>query len=495
MAKVKRFCVCILSFVVLFVNLTVMPVYAADGYSDYLDSVIRMVQERYYKDISEEELIEGALRGIFDKMDEYTVFYNVDEADSFFSAMEGNYQGIGVEIMETSEGALVTRVFTNSPAEGAGILPDDIIVKVDGQDVKGLSAQDIANLIRGREGTFVEIGIIRGLSSEVVYFSVERSVVNLSPVTWKFYDDVMYIKLESFSSNSYSFFEKALKEADNKGIAKLVLDLRNNLGGEVKQAVDIARLLVRKGIITTLDFKSEDIMDAVYKSYLEKPKYVTAVLVNGNTASASEILASAIQDSGDGFLVGTKTFGKGVFQNIYPILSPSAYERYKNLYGESIVDGYEWMNKHKVQVFQSDIIGWTKITTGHYLTRNGKMIDGVGLKPDFQVEDYKLIEGIDVNNIKELKSSATVGINGVGNDVFSAEKILKIKGYDVDSPDNILDAKTSDALKKYQAEKGINVTGLLDNATRNQLNGDLNNLRVTIDRPFAKAIELLDFFR
>lgn len=494
MSKIKRFCICLLSYAVVFSVIFVTPAYAAGGYSDYINSVIEMVQDRYYKDIPEEELIEGVLRGIFDVMDEYTVFYSMDEADSFFSAMEGNYQGIGVELMETSEGALITRVFSNSPAEGAGILPDDIIVKVDGRDVKGFSTQDIANLIRGDKGSFVEIGVVRNFSSEILYFSVERNVVNLSPVTWVIYDDVMYIKLESFSSNSSHYFEQALKEADSKEIRKLILDLRNNYGGEVGQAVNIARLLVRKGIITTLDFKSEESMDAVYRSYLAKPRYVTAVLVNGNTASASEILASAIQDSGDGFLVGTKTFGKGVFQNLYPILKPSAYERYKKLYGESIVDGYEWMNKHKVQVYQSDIIGWTKITTGHYLTRNGKMIDGVGLNPDYPVEDYKLIEGIDINSIKQLESSATVGLNGVGNDVFNAERILKVKGYEIDTPDNILDAKTSNALKKYQAEKQINVTGALDYATRKHLNDDLNMLRNTIDRPFAKAIELLKLY-
>lgn len=494
MVKFKRFFIYLLFCAVLSASF-IMPAYATGGYSDYIDSIIDMVQDRYYKDLSKDELIEGALRGIFDTMDDYTVFYNVDEANSFFSTMEGNYQGVGVEIMETSEGALVTRVFSNSPAEGAGILPDDIIVKVDGHDVKGFSTSDIANLIRGEKGSFVKIGIIRGSSSDIIYFNVERNVVNLSPVDWAIYDDVMYIKLDSFSSNSSHFFELALKEADNKGIKKLVLDLRNNLGGEVGQAVNIARLLVRKGIITTLDFKSEESRDAVYRSYLENPKYVTAVLVNGNTASASEILASAIQDSGDGFLVGSKTYGKGVFQNLYPILKPSAYERYKALYGESIVDGYEWMNKHKIQVYQSDIIGWTKMTTGHYLTRNGEMIDGVGLKPNFIVEDYNLIEGIDINSIKQLDSSVTVELNGVGNDVYNAEKILKIKGYEIDNPDNTLDAKTSDALKKYQTGKGISVTGALDNATREKLNNDLITLRLTVDRPFSKAVDLLNLLQ
>lgn len=487
----KRFCSVLLSFFLIFSAAFTAPVYANDGYSDYIDSVIKMAKDRYYRDISKEELLEGALRGIFDSMDDYTVYYSQDEAESFFTSIEGNYQGIGVEIMEVPEGAIVTRVFSDSPAEGAGILPDDIIVKVDGVDVKGLTVQDIANLVRGEKGSYVEIGIMRNYSSEILYFSVERNVVNISPVTWEIYGNAMYIKLEQFSSNSAHFFEQALKEADNNGINKIILDLRNNPGGEVGQAVSIARMLVRKGIITTLDFKSEEMNDTVYRSYLVKPKYVTAVLVNGNTASASEILASAIQDSRDGVLVGTKTYGKGVFQNMYPILKPEAYKKYRELYGESIVDGYEWMNKHDVQIYQEDILGWTKITTGHYLTRNGKMIDGTGLFPDFPVEDYEVVNDVDVNSIKRLDSSSTVELNGVGNDVYNAEKILRIKGYEIDEPDNILDAKTADALKKYQAEKKIKVTGVLDDTTKEKLNEDIYELRIAIDKPFAKAVELL----
>lgn len=489
MKKLNRFCIVFLSVVVFSVSF-IIPANAG-VYSDYVESIIEMAQDRYYKDLSEKELIEGALRGIFSQMDDYTTFYTTDEANSFFSSMEGNYQGIGVEIMETADGVLVTRVFDGSPAQSAGILPDDIIVKIDGQDIKGISVQEAASLIKGAKGSFVQIGIRRGSSSEIIYFKVERNTVNLSPVKWKIYDDIMYIKLESFSSNSSDFFDQALNEADKKGIKKLVLDLRDNPGGEVDQAVNIASRLVQEGIITTLDFKSEKSSDIVYRSHLKKPKYVTAVLVNGNSASASEILASALQDSGDGFLVGTKTFGKGVFQNLYPVLTPEAYKRYRAMYGDSMVDGYDWINKYNVRIYQSDIIGWVKITTGHYLTRNGRIIHGIGLMPDFEVEDYQLVEGIDINSINELESSVTVQLNGVGNDVYNAEKILKIKGFDIDSPDNILDARTSNALKKYQAEKGISVTGVLDNATRKCLNIDLNELRIKIDKPFAKAIELL----
>ncbi len=471
-----------------------VPLQAAD-YSDYLDSIMDMAKERYYKDISEKELLKGALKGIFETMDDYTTFFTLDEATAFLDTMEGNYQGIGVEITQVPEGVQVTRVFVNSPAEGAGIIADDRIVRVNGKDIAGITPTDAAALIKGEAGTYVELGILRGSSKEILNFRVERGTVNISPVTWRVDGDVMYIRLDTFSGNSARFFEQALKEMDKRGLWKLVLDLRGNPGGEVFQAVSIARLLVRKGIITTLDFKSEKQTDIVYESYLTKTKYLPAILVNENSASASEILASAIQDSGDGFLIGTKTFGKGVVQNVFPVLSPEAYERYKKEYGQSIVDGYDWINQHGINVMESDLIGWTKITTGHYLTRAGNMIDGTGLTPDFPVENPKLDYSIDVQAIKPLQSSETIEMNGVGNDVFNAEKILVLKGFAVDTPDNKLDEKTCEMLRQYQKEKGIQSTGILDAATQKALNGELDALRLTVDRQYAKARELLGLLK
>lgn len=491
MKKIKRNMLILL--LVLIQALLVVPSNAS-GYSDYLDKVIDLAKERYYQEVTDEELIEGAIKGIFDTMDAYTTFFDMEEAADFMSSMEGNYQGIGVEITQIPEGVLVTKVFTNSPAESARIIPNDRIVQIGKIDIKGLAAADVASLIRGENGTYVEIGILRGNSTVIIYKNVQRSVVNISPVTWAPDGDVMHIKLVSFSSNSTHFFKQALKDMDELGIKKMVLDLRNNPGGEVSQAVNIARLLVHKGIITKLDFKSEEATDIVYQSYMDKPKYIPAIIVNGNSASASEILASALQDSQDGFLIGTKTYGKGVVQNIYPILSPKAYERYKILYGDSIVDGYDWINKYGINVSESDLIGWTKITTGHYLTRAGNMIDSIGITPDFTVDDYELVKGVDIQSIRVLDSSVSITLNGVGNDVYNAERILTVMGYELSAPDNVLDDQTVDVLKQYQSSKGIIPTGIIDSDTRESMNRELKELRLTIDKQYAKAIELLRLF-
>ncbi|NLO40877.1 MAG: PDZ domain-containing protein [Ruminiclostridium sp.] len=491
--KIKKSLLCLMIFMVLQMVLAV-PVCASD-YSDYIDNIIDMAKERYYQYVSDDKLLKGALKGIFQTMDEYTTFYTLDEATSFLDTLEGNYQGIGVEISQVSEGVVVIRVFANSPAEGAGIFAEDRIVRVNGKDIAGFTSAEVASLIKGEAGTFVELGILRGNSNEILNFRVERGTVNISPVTWRVDGDVMYIRLDSFSSNSARFFEQALKEMNKRGLWKMVLDLRNNPGGEVFQAVSIARSLVKQGIITTLDFKSEKQNDIVYESYLTKTKYLPAILVNGNTASASEILASAVQESGDGFLIGTKTYGKGVVQNVLPILSPEAYERYLKEYGQSSVDAYDWINEYGVNVKESDLIGWTKITTGHYLTRSGNQIDGIGLEPDFPVADPQRNTGIDVQAVKSLQSTASIALNGVGNEVFDAEKILLLKGYEIEVVDNELDENTCEILKQFQKQKEIQVTGILDEATKKALNEELEELRLSLDTQYAKARELLSLLK
>lgn len=491
--KMKRGLFCFI-LVIMFQMVLTVPI-QAEGYSDYLDSIMDMAKERYYRNIRDEDLLEGALKGIFEMMDDYTTFFTLDEATSFLDTMEGNYQGIGVEITQVPEGVMVTRVFANSPAEGAGIIADDRIVRVDGKDITGFTSTEAASLIKGEAGTYVELEVLRGDSAAVLKFRVERGTVNISPVSWRVDGDVMYIRLDSFSGNSARFFEQALKEMDKNGLWKMVLDLRGNPGGEVFQAVSIARFLVKEGIITTLDFKSEKQSDIVYESYLKKTKYLPAILINENSASASEILASAVQDSRDGFLIGTQTYGKGVVQNVFPVLTPEAYERYKKEYGYSIVNGYDWINQYGVNILETDLIGWTKITTGHYLTREGNMIHGIGLTPDFIVENPKIENGIDVQAITSLQASGAIVLNGVANDVFNAEKILSLKGYKIDMPDNRLDEKTCEMLKQYQKEKGLKITGILDEATKKALNGELEALRLSVDKQYAKARELLSLLK
>jgi carboxyl-terminal processing protease len=482
-------------FVVFAIVVLVFPgsAYASDDTSlEYLKTVIEMVMERYRGEITEEQLIEGALKGIFDTMDVYTTYYTLDEAESFLLNIEGTYQGIGVTIEKSETGVVIVKVFDSTPAHKAGLSQGDVIITIDGINVKERSLEEVAALIKGEVGTKVVLGVMKAGSRNVTIIEVVREKIKISPVTYEIRDgDIGYIKIEMFNSNSAEFVNEALKYLDNKGITKVILDLRNNPGGEVIQAVNIAKKFVPRGVITTLDFKSEKTEDLVYHSDLDKVKYDLVLLVNESTASASEILAGAVQDTGSGILVGTNTFGKALVQNLIPILTPQAYEKYRKQLNADVVDAYELINDYGVSPLQSEIMGWTKITTGVYITPSGKVLEEGGLVPDYYAEGTIPVNGVYVDTISRLTKSERLKLNSQGADVENAEKILKALGYDVDTPDTLLDNKTYKAIRKFQNDEGLYSHGILDSSTQDVLNGKINSLLWQCDLQYLKAVELL----
>ena len=174
------------------------------------------------------------------------------------------------------------------------------------------------------------------------------------------------------------------------------------------------------GVITRLEFKSELERDQIYTSKLLKSKYNLVVLVNEMSASASEILAGAIQDREAGILLGTKTFGKAKVQSVFPIITPKAYKKYKDELGVSIINGYDLLTKHKVYPSDDEIIGWSKMTVGRYYTPNGRMIDGKGLAPDVFVNN--VIKDVDVSTISLLSKTDKPGLGSESIDVYNAKK-------------------------------------------------------------------------
>lgn len=479
--------------------ITASPVFAAQESMEdaeqydvgYLESVIKMIKEKYKGEVTDRMLIEGALKGMFSTMDPYTTYFSNEEAEGFIGGIEGTYEGIGISFSREDQDPVVNEVFKGSPAEEAGILTGDIIVDVEGQPVKDKTDEEIAALIKGEEGTQVTIGIMRKGKTEVIRFEVVRRKIDMSPVSYSIEGDIGYIKLDSFTSNSSRFMEEALQEMDSKNITKIILDLRDNPGGEVSQAVGIARKFVPKGLITRLDFKSESQTDYEYHSDLQELKYKLVLLVNRMSASASEILAGAVQDTKAGILIGTKTYGKGKVQNIYPMLTPEAYEKYRYETGEGIINAYDLNGKIETDLKDDEIIGWTKITTGAYYTPNGRMIDGVGLDPDIYVENENTVNNIDVRSISKLRKTKKPTLNSDSVDVYNAEKILLLLGYEVDTPDTVMDEKTFKAVMEFQKSIGLFPYGVLDFSTQQALNDKLDELVKKIDKQYAKALEIL----
>jgi carboxyl-terminal processing protease len=461
------------------------------GNIDYFQSVINMVKDKYKGDVTERQLIEGALKGMFDTMDPYTTYFTNEEANSFLGDIEGSYEGIGVSFTKEGEEMVVTEVFKSSPAEESGMFEGDIIVEVNGTVVTGKTTDEVASLIKGEEGTKVSLGIKRDGEKELIKMDVLRRKISLSPVTHDIVGDIGVIKLDMFSSNASHYVDMALEEMDKNNIDKIILDLRDNPGGEVSQAVRIARNFVPAGIITKLGFKSESQKDEEYHSELENLKYKLVLLVNNNSASASEILAGAVQDTEAGVLVGTKTYGKGKVQNIYPVLSPESYKKYEEQLGANIINAYDLRSKFNINPDDDEIIGWTKITTGAYYTPKGRMIDGTGLEPDIYIENEHTINNIDVRSVSKLRKTVKPLLNTESVDVYYAEKILLLSGYDVGTPDLIMDERTFLAVKEFQKDTGLFSYGVLDYSTQQALNDKLDELVLRIDKQYAKALELL----
>jgi carboxyl-terminal processing protease len=460
--------------------------------SAYLKAVMDNIKDKYYTgQVTDGQLLEGALKGMYSTMDPYTGYMTNAEMQDFSSQINGTFVGIGISFVVETNYVLVTDVIEGSPAQNAGIIDGDRIYSVDGKGVSGLSEEKVAALIKGEAGTKVVLGAIKNGQTKLTSITITRAEIKVNPVSYKIKGNIGYIKIDIFNANTQEYFDKALAEMDKKKITRIILDLRNNPGGAVDQAVAVAKKLVPKGLIAKLDFKSESLKDEEYYSDLPKINYKLAVLVNGMSASASEILSGAIQDTKAGTLIGTKTFGKAKVQNVFPILTPEAYDKYSKQYGVNTVDAYELLTKYSAPVSWDEIQGWTKITTGLYTTPKGRMIDGVGLTPDVAVADSQLVKGVDVDSIGSLKKVTKPTLNSESIDVYNAEKILRLSGYNVDTPDMKLDKKTFEAIKKFQKDSKLYSYGVLDFTTQQALNNKLDKLVPSIDKQYAEALKLV----
>lgn len=305
--------------------------------------------EDYDKELAEELMYTGLVAGVGDP---YTYYLSADSLAEQVEKNSGHFVGIGVEIYAGDDGYIVVSSVTpGGPAEAAGILAEDKITEVDGESITGKTAADVSALVKGEEGTDVTLTIFRESTGEVLEKTVTRQDIQVQTVSWRMMDDnIGYISITNFRENTYNQFKEALDALEAEGMEKLVLDLRNNTGGLVKSAHEIGEELLPEGIMVyTMDKegnREDTLCDDVYNDV------PMVVLVNGNSASAAEILAGAIQDTGRGELIGTTTFGKGLVQRLFTLPDSSGLN----------------------------------VTIQKYYTPNGTSIHGVGITPDYEVE-------------------------------------------------------------------------------------------------------------
>ena len=319
-----------------------------------LATVTKLIDEKYLGDVSEEELIDGALKGLTDSVgDAYTEYYSKEELEEFTAQTLGNFVGIGIYMRANPEKGVVEIVepIEDSPAEKAGIKAGDAIIAVDGVEYNAEQSEEMSNHIKGEEGTEVTLKIKR--EEETFDVTVTRENVHLKYVASSMLEDnIGYIAISTFDQQCAKDFEAEYDKIINDGAKALIIDLRNNGGGVVDEALDIADLICEKGDITLIRV-DKDGKEEISKSKKEpKIKIPVVVITNIGTASASEILASALIENGKADIVGEKTFGKGVIQEL--IYLPNG--------------------------------GALKVTTAEYFTPKRNKINEVGIVPNYEVQ-------------------------------------------------------------------------------------------------------------
>ncbi len=331
---------------------------------------LNVVKARYYRPIKDDsELVYGALNGMIDSLhappysDPYSGFLDMSSWNSLKATTHGSYAGIGILVgpHETEPYQVVVTVFPDSPAAKAGIKEYDLIIEVDGVSTQDKVIEETATMIKGGIGTTVKLKVMRENLLQPIEFAVVRQPIEVHSVTESrvLEDGTGYIRLVFFSETTPSEVEEVLERFQKQGVKSLIIDLRNNTGGLLDGAVGVADMFIKEGDIVTVEMRGRK--PEVHKADPTRLKYKfdIALLVNGNSASASEVLAGALREYGLAVLVGEKTFGKGVVQEIFEL------------------------DNKQVAV---------ALTIGRYLTPKKHDLGGTGLEPDIAVEFEKYIK-------------------------------------------------------------------------------------------------------
>ncbi len=326
---------------------------------EVLSNVYDKIQNNYIEDVQHDQLIDGALHGMLGSIDNYSEYFNIDELSDFEANTRGSFVGIGIEIYldNKDERCIVSNVTEESPAFEAGMKSNDVIISVDGENVSGMKLSNIVRKIRGEANETVIIIVLR--ESELVELNIKRKLIEVEPAEGHLIEGIIYLKIKQFGEDVAILVEKlmgSLRESLNNNCTGIVLDLRNNPGGLLDQAVAVSDLFIDKDrdIVSTMGktranrrihrSKRPDISDNI----------PLVILINNDSASASEIVAGAMQDNKRALIIGEKSFGKGSVQTILKLKD-------KN-------------------------VGAIKLTTALYYTPSGKSINNKGIEPDIVVQ-------------------------------------------------------------------------------------------------------------
>ena len=320
-----------------------------------LEAIQKILDSNFYFEEDEQAKQDGIIKGYMEGLDDpYSVYYTKEEYDDFMEDTEGEYVGVGVQVSQSMDTNIITvvKVF-EGPAKEAGIEAGDVITEVNGEDISDQDIDTVVDKIRGVEGTEVTITVYRGSDGKDHEYTMNRKKVENPTVEYKMLsDNIGYIEISSFYEVTAQQFISAVEDLDAQGMEGLIVDLRDNGGGLLDIAVEMLDFMLPEGKIVYTEDKEGNIIDSYNSTDEQQFTKPLAVLVNGYSASASEIFAGAIKDYGIGTLVGTNTYGKGIVQRMFPLDDGSAI----------------------------------KVTIAKYFTPNGNDIHKIGIKPDVEVE-------------------------------------------------------------------------------------------------------------
>ena len=413
---------------------------------------LESIKDNYYYPVDNNQLVEGAVRGMIESIDDpYIRFFNTENLEDFISETRGFYGGIGVRVIEANEDIVVFEVFPGSPAERSGLSPGDRIVEADGDVLTGQGISRAVELLRGPANTTVDVLIKRPGADEPISLTLEREEIQVTTVFSEMFEaGPGYISIRSFDSKTAAEFTDQFRSMEQEGLGRgLIIDLRNNLGGLVDQVVEVAKLLVPEGEIVRLVGRENKVKTIYYSSAVKKP-YPIVVLINEDSASAAELLAGALQDRKAALLVGKTTFGKASVQQL---------EYHSN---------------------DSAIL----LTIAKYFTPSGHDIDKYGIEPDFEIDMPEILRYYHYFHPGRLETGS------YGPEVEFLQQMLEQLGYTVEIT-GYFDEQTSLALSAFQAKSRLVSTGEFDDQTWVELREALDQASREQDEQLNFALELI----
>jgi carboxyl-terminal processing protease len=452
----------ILTLLVFLASLSTYSTAKADSVSDsippevsFLVELQEFLKNNYVKEVKDLTLLKGAVKGMVESLeDPYSEYFTPESFKAFNENTSGNFEGIGVVITTREKIITVVSVLEGTPAELAGMKPGDKIVEIDGNDVKGLSTAEAASRIKGDEGTNVSLGVVRDGESQLLKFNITRGIIRINPIESKILGHgIGYLKIAEFNENTVENLDKALISFKKGGVVGVVLDLRNNPGGFLDQAVDVASRFVPEGPVVHLVSRDGRVQTFLSKS--QPYQFKLAVIVNGGSASAAEILAGAIKDREAGVLVGEKTFGKATVQSTLNL----------------------------------GVLGGIKLTVARYTTPNGTDINKTGIIPNVEV---KFDRADFLKDLLQLKGERALKYGYVGLDVIALQQRLKVLNLFHAVPDGVYGPRTQQAVMALQRQKGLPVNGIVDTSFYKALDDAIQeHINSKEDTQLRKAIDIL----